>query len=235
MRQVPFALVPTLTEHQVRGRRPCARETRTMADTLFTPTEVTADLKHLEKLFKQISTEWELFLNQTVKWPPHQRKAEIEAIIRHYTKSPPRRTSDRFHFNTLVHRYRTNSERWSRRLRLLEEQGGGRPWAQRRASRRKEKDDVEDLNKPHTLTVTRTPGGRASTEQLRDLYLAYRGAKKARGQTVSKLAYRNFAEKMESQLARVREKAGGRDLELRVDELGGKVRVTVRPARKGDR
>ncbi len=195
-----------------------------MADQLFTPSEIGADLDRLEKLFKRISTEWEMFLARSVRWPPHQRQAEIEAIIRHYLKAPPQRTPDRFRFNTMVHRYRTNSERWRRRLRLLEETGSSRPGSPRRGRQA----EIEDISRPHVLLSTRLRKGDASPDQMRDAYLAFRRARKARGHNVAKLTYRAFAEKISQHLGKVRDHAEGRPLELRVDELGGKVRIAVR-------
>ncbi len=197
-----------------------------MADSLFKPTETTADLDQLAKNFKRIAIEWEMFLSGASKWPPHQLQAVIEATIRYFTKNSPQRTADRFRFNTLVHRYKTNSERWRRRLRKLEETGSIRVRGTRgpRSSERA----AEDPNQPHLLLRTRLRDGSASTDQLRDLYLTYRQARRAKGQSVSKLAFRSFAEKVGHRVDDAREQSRGRKLELRVDEVGGKVRIAVR-------
>ncbi|MDQ7008100.1 MAG: MXAN_5187 C-terminal domain-containing protein [Acidobacteriota bacterium] len=197
-----------------------------MADTLFTPTEVTADLTALEKLLRRVAIEWEMFINQSVPWPPHQRQAEIEAIIRHYLKTPPRRTADRFRFNTLVHRYRTSCELWARRVRRREASGQG-PRQRGRRGRGAE----QEPTRARVLHQVRTREGKTSGDQMRDLYRAFRDARRARGQAVSRLAYRDFVRRIDKNLQQARRRVGGRDLELRVDEVGGKVRITVRPAR----
>ncbi len=197
-----------------------------MGDQLFTPTDVPSDLNHFEKLFKKLSTEYEMFFMDAVKMPPHRTIAEIEAIVRHYTKHPPRRTADRFRFNTLVHRYRTNMERWARRMRQVELEGGRRPAAGGHVRR----EDL-DPNRPQVLAAVRAREGRPNGNQLRDLYLVYRQARRARGMNVSNLAYEPFARKLQERLEEARRRAGNRDLELRVDEVGGKVRLAVRPVR----
>lgn len=207
-------------------------------DSIFEPTEVSADLDLLTKSMKRLGVEYEMFLSQQVRYLPVQRRAECEAIIRHYLKRPPRRTTDRFRFNTLVHRFRTSMERWQRRQRLFEEKGTafGRPNA---AELRRRQREIEDPNKPQILLETKASRGAASGEQLRDIYLTYRTARKARGQTVSKLKYGQFADKIGGILEKARERHQGRDVELRVTERGGKVMVTARPssesskARKG--
>ncbi|MFN7967250.1 MAG: hypothetical protein U0V87_16325 [Acidobacteriota bacterium] len=201
-----------------------------MADGIFQPTEVSADLERLEKAMRRLRIEYEMFLSQAVKWPPHQRLAEIGAILRHYLKNPPRRTVDRFKFNTLSHRHTTAMERWSRRLRKLEEQGA----ASRFAKKDQARTALTDVNKPYTLAATKLAEGQAVGDQLRDFYLSYKQARKARGLPVSNLNYAAFADTMKETLQQARNKNTGRDLELRVDEVGGKVRISVRAVKDAD-
>lgn len=198
-----------------------------MADTLFTPTEVTADLAILDKLLHQVGVEWELYFAGRADgkrmFPPSRRLAEIEAIIQYYTKTPPHRTAERFRFNTMVHRYRTSQERVNRRLRQLEEMGIGLKASANKSLK------ADDISKPQILAATRTTGGAPTGDQLRDIFQAFRNARRARGLSVSDLNYREFADKLASRLQQAREQVPGRDFELRVDEVGGNVRVAVRP------
>jgi hypothetical protein len=202
-----------------------------LGDSLFTPTEVTADLETLEKKIHQLGVDYEVFFTARADGkvnvpPPTRRQAEVEAISRYYLKNPPRRTADRFRFNTLIHRYRMNCERWSRRMRLQEEQGivgRGTP-----ASRR-ETLAADDISRPQVLAATRAPQGSVSGGQVRDLFTTFRGARKARGQAVADLSYGEFAERLAERIDEARRLSPGRDLELRVDEVQGRVRVAVRP------
>ncbi|MCE5247117.1 MAG: MXAN_5187 C-terminal domain-containing protein [Candidatus Polarisedimenticolia bacterium] len=201
-----------------------------MADTLFTPTEVTADLHLLEKTLHQLGVDYELFFaaraDGKLNIPaPFRRLAEVEAIIRHYLKNPPHRTAERFRFNTLVHRFHTSMERWSRRLRQVEERGG-----RVAARRRREAAEEVDPNKPQVLAQVRAVGGAATGGQVRDLFVAFRTARKARGLAVHELEYAHFAEQLSRQLDVARERGPGRDVELQVSEVGGKVRIAVRLA-----
>lgn len=203
-----------------------------MGDGLFTPTEVTADLGHLEKLLHQLGVDYELFFaaradGKTNVLPPQRRQAEVEAVVRHYTKSPPRRTADRFRFNTLVHRYRIGMERWSRRIRQQEEMGLGRNATVTGPQRRERL--ANDVSKPAVLAAIRAVAGEVSGAQVRDLYTAYRNARRARGMAVSDMEYAPFADRLTAQLEKLRTNTPGRDIELRVDEVGGKVRIAVRP------
>jgi hypothetical protein len=199
-----------------------------MADGIFEPTTVRDDLKRLEKAMKRLAVGYEMYLNQSVRWPPHERRAECDAIIRHYSKNPPRQTSDRFRFNNLLHRYRTNLERWSRRMRALEESGAlirnGRP--QRRA-------EIEDPSKPYTLVAIRMSDEAKGADQLRDLYLAYRNARRARGMTVSRMGYGSFAKSINGHLEQARARSRDKNVELRLDTVGGKLRIAVRPVSAG--
>ena len=201
-----------------------------MGDSLFTPTNIRHDLDRLTKLMKRLSVEYEMFFSQQVRWPPWQRQAECDAIVRYYQKNPPRQTADRFRFNTLVHRYRTTLERFARRRRQLEEKGV----IERRGQRRTNIAGREsvDVQRPQTLVAQTAREGRAHGDQMRDLYRAYREARRARGQEIRRLTYAPFAEKIERLLDKARAQAGGRDVELRLTEAGGKVTVAVRPVRR---
>lgn len=198
-------------------------------DSLFTPTEVRADLDKLEKLIKRLGVEYEMFLSQQVRWMPTRRRAEVEAILRHYTKHPPRQTSERFRFNTLVHRFRTSIERWSRRQRMMEENGVALGRGAERGSSQNARREIDDPDRPQVLLTTTAREGSSQGEQLRELYRTYRTARKARGQAIASLSYAPFARKMEALLEKARAKSGNGDVELRVAEAGGKVTVSARP------
>lgn len=196
-----------------------------MADSMFTPTDVRADLDRLEKLLKRLATEYEMFLAGSIKWPPWQRHAEVEAIVRHYAKNPPQRTVERFRFNTMVHRLRTSLERWNRRQRLIEMEGH----RARLAGPTARPLEAEDIHRPHVMVETRATAGKLDATQARDLYTSYKNASRARGLPVSGLSYRGFARKLDAAVGQARERYPGRDVELLLDEVGGKVRLVVRP------
>ncbi|GEM_PF-3395481 len=190
-----------------------------MAGANFTPdAEVANDLNRLEKSLRRLRTDYEMFLSGSRKWPPNQLRAEIDAIVRHYLKHTPRRTIDRFRLNTLVHRYQTMSELYRRKMRTMEE-GPGRRGA-------------IDPSKPQVLMKARVVRGKATGDQVRDLYYQYREARKARGLDVAGLSYTPFVKKLGRTLAQAHEKMGGRDMELRLDTVGGKVRIAVRPTNR---
>jgi len=196
-----------------------------VADPTFTPSDVRADLDRLEKLLKRLATEYEMFLAGSIRWPPWQRHAEVEAIVRHYAKNPPQRTIERFRFNTMVHRLRTSLERWNRRQRAIEMEGH----RARLAGPTARPLEAEDVNRPHVMVETRASGGKLDAAQLRDLYTSYKNASRARGLPVSGLTYRSFARKVDAAVGQARSHHPGRDVELLLDEVGGKVRLVVRP------
>lgn len=198
-----------------------------MGDSIFTPTEVTSDLNRLEQNLKRLGVEYEMYLTRMTKWAPFKTKAEVEAIIQYYATHVPRRTVDRFRFNTLVHRYRTSQERWTRRERIMNMEGtaAGPPGKRER---------LDDPSRPHVLASTKISGGQPQGDQLRDLYLTYKQARVSRGLPVSNLNYSALADRIGQTIEQFRQKYPGKDLELRVDEVGGKVRIAVKPTGQAD-
>jgi hypothetical protein len=79
------------------------------------------------------------------------------------------------------------------------------------------------------MVETRATAGKLDATQMRDLYTSYKNASRARGLPVSGLSYRSFARKLDAAVGQARGRHPGRDVELLLDEVGGKVRLVVRP------
>ena len=85
---------------------------------------VSEDLDLIEKLTRQLQTEWEKFFAGVEKKPPNELKGKLESMIRRYAFQEMSNNGERFRYQTLSTRYSTFSELWNKRLRAWEE---GRP------------------------------------------------------------------------------------------------------------
>ncbi len=82
------------------------------------------DLDLIESSIRRLQVEWEKFFGGVEKKPPNDMKTRLETLLRQYANVEVRASGDRFRYQTLLARYNTFNELWSKRLRALEE---GRP------------------------------------------------------------------------------------------------------------
>jgi hypothetical protein len=85
---------------------------------------VSEDLDLIERLTRQLQTEWEKFFAGVDKHPPNELKGKLETLIRRYAYQEMSNNAERFRYQSLSTRYSTFAELWSKRLRAWEE---GRP------------------------------------------------------------------------------------------------------------
>ena len=88
-------------------------------------TGIEADLGRLEASLRQLKLQYDMFFAGAVPRQPYELRAQLEQLIKRYSHAPIRKYAHRFQFNSLVSRYNSLSEFWSKSLRSLEE--GDRP------------------------------------------------------------------------------------------------------------
>jgi hypothetical protein len=79
------------------------------------------DLEAIEKQMRQLQIEWDKFFGGIEKKPPTDLKTRLEAVIRRHANVEIRNNTERFRYQTMVAKYNTLSELWSKKLRAREE------------------------------------------------------------------------------------------------------------------
>src|SRR4030095_12367695 len=79
------------------------------------------DLEPIEKQMRQLQIEWDKFFGGIEKKPPTDLKSRLEAEIPPHANSESRNTTERCRYQTMVAKYNTLSELWSKTLRAREE------------------------------------------------------------------------------------------------------------------
>ena len=79
------------------------------------------DLDTLEKSIRQLQIEWDKFFGGIEKKPPNELKTKVEAVIRRHANAEIRNNTERFRYQTMVAKYNTLNELWSKKLRAREE------------------------------------------------------------------------------------------------------------------
>ena len=88
--------------------------------------QIEDDIAKLVVGLKQLKVQYDMFFNGALPRQPLEMRSNINRIIRRYENAHIQQYHHRFHFNTLVGRYNSLSELWSKTLRNRE-QGDRRP------------------------------------------------------------------------------------------------------------
>jgi hypothetical protein len=182
--------------------------------------ELDADIVRLEAAIRQLKIQYDMFFAGSLPKQPHELRAEVERVIKRYANAPIKRYASRFHFNSLVSRFNSLSELWSKTLRSLEE--GERPAPA-----------VADRAGAGGQVIARytmgDPGGERGSLKL--LHQRLLEARKNSGEAAGKLSFESFVKSVSAQAVKLREKTGCDKVELRVIVQDRKVTVKARPGR----
>ena len=181
--------------------------------------ELDADLVRLEAAIRQLKIQYDMFFAGSIPKQPHELRAEVERIIKRYANAPIKRYASRFHFNSLVSRFNSHSELWSKTLRSLEEGDRPAPAVADRAGA------GEQIFARCTVADGGADGG------LRLLHQRLLEARKKSGEPAGKLSFDSFLKSVNAQARKLRDKTGCDKVELRVIVQDRKVTVKARPGR----
>lgn len=182
-------------------------------------TELAADIIRLETNIRQLKTQYDMFFAGSIPKQPLELRAEVERLIRRHAGAPGRNYAARFHFNSLVSRFNSLSELWTKSLRSLEE--GDRPAPA-----------VAKRTRPAEQLVARCtvkdPAGEPTVIQI--LHAKFLDARKKAGEPNGKLSLESFARNVAAQADKLRERTGCDKVEIRVILTDRKVVVKARPS-----
>ncbi|HEX6851843.1 MAG TPA: MXAN_5187 C-terminal domain-containing protein [Candidatus Polarisedimenticolaceae bacterium] len=182
--------------------------------------EVEIDLERLENGIRQLKVQYDMFFAGSIPRQPNELRAELERIIKRYSHAPIRKYATRFHFNSLVSRYNSLSELWSKTLRTLEEGDRPAPAVADRGAR--------DESVVATCNIQDPVRDR---DYLKVLHAKFLDARRRSGEAESSVSFESFVKGIASQAGRLREKSGCEKIELRVVVKDRKVQLKARPGR----
>jgi hypothetical protein len=180
---------------------------------------VEADIARLETRLRELKIQYDMFFNGAIPRQPFELRADVERLIKRYSNAPIRKYAQRFHFNSLVSRFNSLSELWSKTIRTLEEGERPAPGAVGRA--RDEK----------ILTTCRIHDPVKEQELLRFLHSRFLEARRKIGGVNGKVSFREFVRGVSSQAKTLRERSGCDEVELRIIVADRKVQLKARPGR----
>jgi vacuolar-type H+-ATPase subunit I/STV1 len=181
------------------------------------------ELAELQRAIERVNHEYSAFLYGTAARAPVESRRQVEAMVRRLNSVEMEAAEERYRFATLQAHFNALAERWQRQQAEKEE--GKRPgfYATFSGAAERPRHDP-NAERPGSVHTT----GRPEAEPDRELFERYRGAKKAMGEDVSGFDYRQFAENLERERQKIREKTGTEDFEFDVKDSDGRVRLVAR-------
>ena len=79
------------------------------------------DMTILDSKVARLKVEYEQYFMRVVKREPLQMREEVERIIREYSNKSISNTSQKFRFNSIVAKYNSYKQYWTRTLRAIED------------------------------------------------------------------------------------------------------------------
>jgi hypothetical protein len=180
---------------------------------------IDADLDKLQIGLRQLKIQYDMFFAGAVPRQPVELRTEMERAIKRLSSASIRKYAQRFQLNTLVSRYNSLSELWTKTLRTTEEGDRPSPGAGDRAG-------AERL-----LSTCKVQDPLREQESLKLLHARFVEAQRRAGESEDRVSFGAFVKGIASQTRRLRDKTGCEEIELRIVVQDRKVHLKARPGR----
>lgn len=172
------------------------------------------DLNRLDRAIQELRIEHERFFNGAIQVPPEDLQTRIQREIRRLRNEQLQGAADQFRLNSLEARFNSFNERFNRRLREHEEGRGARA---------KETPGSRGPDPRQGVVIGEEADG-AAVEAL------YTGLQQRSGKG-PKFDLDSFERYLQRQASNIRQKTGCREVQFRLSEEGGKLKLKAKPVR----
>ena len=170
------------------------------------------DIERLAQKVSQFRIDGQRFFAGDLKLPPDELREQIVKTLRQLQNSKLATSATRFRLGSLEAQFNSHLELFGRRLRARE-QGAARPMADR----------PELQHDPRKGVLASREG--AVEALYKALYLR-------RGKAKPKIDLEHFRRRLAKQAESIRAKTGCKEIQFRIAEEGGKMKIKAKPIRK---
>lgn len=182
------------------------------------------DIDLLEHKLARLKVEYEQYFQKILKREPLKLRDEVEKIVLAYSNKNISNTSLKFRYNSLVARFNTYRQYWTRVARAIEE---GTYYRQAEGS------FFPSVGEAPRPGGNHANGARAEGAQrdpaIVELFKSYVEARKACNEPVEGLTYEAVARTIDQYKKKVEEQYKTTDVDLKVSVKDGKTRLVITP------
>ncbi|MBI5643028.1 MAG: hypothetical protein HY954_06105 [Deltaproteobacteria bacterium] len=182
------------------------------------------DIEILDSKVARLKVEYEQYFMRVLKREPAKLRDEIERLILFYSNKNLTNTSLKFRYNSVVAKYNSYKQYWTRTLRAIEEG----------EFHRKAEAEEAMLKGPGQAPVAASirPEGEGRGGEIDEIYSKYIEARKACNEPTEGITPAAIEKTIQAYKKKVEEQYHTRDVELKVYIKDGKARLTIAPRKK---
>ncbi len=185
------------------------------------------DITILDSKVAMLKVEYEQYFMRVVKREPLQMREEVERIIREYTNKSISNTSQKFRLNSIVAKYNSYKQYWTRTLRAIED---GTYVRRAEGTTTGRAPSPSPAAQPKKTPAPAPKKKKAASEGgINDTYKKFVASRKECKETIKGLTLEKFTKNIEASKKRVQEKYKARDVEVKVNIKDGKTKLTIVP------
>ncbi|MBI5826376.1 MAG: hypothetical protein HZB22_01390 [Deltaproteobacteria bacterium] len=187
------------------------------------------DIDVLDAKVARLKVEYEQYFLRVIKREPLPLREEIDRMVLLYSNQNITNTSLKFRFNSIISRYNSYKQYWTRVLRAIED---GTYW--RKAEGGFEGAAAMPVKEPVGAPVREgSPAARHTPDgEISDVYTKYIEARKACNEPIDGISYDMIARTIEQHRQKIESQYKTKDLELKVYIKDNKARLAISPRKK---
>ncbi|MBI5903618.1 MAG: hypothetical protein HZB84_09075 [Deltaproteobacteria bacterium] len=178
------------------------------------------DIDILDAKVARLKVEYEQCFLRVIKREPLPLREEVDRMVLFYSNQNITNTSLKFRFNSIISRYNSYKQYWTRVLRAIED---GTYW-------RKAEGGFEGVAAP--VREAGQAARHTPDVEINDVYKRYIEARKACNEPVDGITYEMIASTIEQHRRKIESQYKTKDLELKVYIKDNKARLAISPKKK---
>lgn len=187
---------------------------------------ISKDIDILNAKVAQLKVEYEQYFMRVIKREPLKLREEVDKIIRQYSTTHISNTSLKFKYNSVVAKYNSYKQYWTRVLRAIEEG----TYVRRAESFTSRKATTQDPPQTAKNTQPARPDKDERVDQdLKDIYKQYLEARAQCNEPTKGITYESFAKTVETTTKKASDVYKTNDVELKVYVKDGKTKLAIKP------
>lgn len=186
------------------------------------------DIELLDSKIARLKVEYEQYFMRVLKREPAKLRDEVEKLIIFYSNKNLTNTSLRFKYNTIVAKYNSYKQYWTRTLRAIEEGDFHRRAEGELENGARPAPPPSEARKPAQKNEAAPEAG----DDVREVYEKYIEARKACNEPTEGITLGTLEKTLQEYKKKVEEQYKTQEVEFKVAIKDGKAKLTIAPKKK---